>query len=182
MWYVRASILTMWYAYQNNRKLQFMVFRGQKSLNPWQKEKTKCVSCMGSYSTCWEPTCTTLHLRSHVALLGTELMNYSTTHQTIIQFSPINKYHTVFPLCIKHMILYSWYNISKYLLFLDKKCMSPYLQCTSIGPLPGTSLALHLRWKLSSAVACLGTPLSGHDTKCNCFTLRVSSPWNIRDV
>ncbi len=73
MWYLRAYHIPMWYAFglcgihfwpcdtiyvfSNQRKLQLCIFKGQMD-----KKKTTFVWCMGSYSTCSEPSYTTLDL------------------------------------------------------------------------------------------------------------------------
>ncbi len=84
MWY---AFFAMWYVFfQKHRKLQFRILEGLKCWKQWHIEKTKYVWCMVSYYTHWEPSCSTLN-QSHVALFGTQLVEYDPTHHTIIWFS-----------------------------------------------------------------------------------------------
>ncbi len=78
--------------FQNYWKLQFRIFKG-KWPKPWHRKKTKFVWCMRSYSTCWEPSCTTPDLRSCSEVLGTQLVEYGPTHDTIIWFSLKTKWY-----------------------------------------------------------------------------------------
>ncbi len=81
MWY---SVLTNWYAFLKNTEKIILSFNSQKWFKPWHIKKTKSVLYMES--THWEPICATLDLRSGVALLGTQPVEYGPTHQTITCF------------------------------------------------------------------------------------------------
>ncbi len=90
--------LTMWYVFSNHRKLQFSILMVSHSTNT----NTKFVWCTGLYSTCWEPSCTKLNLWSPMALLGTQLMEYVSAHQTIIWLSLSNQGQHEMVESIKH--------------------------------------------------------------------------------
>ncbi len=100
--------------FQNHRKLKFRLFKDQEWFKSWHKKKTKCVWYIGSYSTHWEPNHTTLELRSHVVLLGTQLMEYGLIHHTLL--SP-NTWSIGQHLCLSLLVRsYTWRNV--YLLLI----------------------------------------------------------------
>ncbi len=111
IWY---AFWPFWYAlwscgmlFQNHRKLQLRKLKVKTLFQLWHKKKTKFIMFMGTYSTYWEPSCTTRDLRSHVALLDTQLMEYGPTHQTIIWFS-ISSSHCWEKLSLDTSLLVWW--------------------------------------------------------------------------